>query len=251
MNTETLRNLGFTEGEIKVYLDLLEAGRSPISAIARRTGLNRTALYDLLDSIIGKGLASYVIEDKKKYYKAAAPARIREYLDEKKEALEDTSPQVDRLVEDLSRIRPLSNELLKVEIYRGTKGIKTILEDVLKTCKRKDEVLAFGFGGSNYRKILGPYFDHWIKRREKSGIAFRGIFNESEGNEPYVKSLGDLPLVRAKYPFKQYETPTRTKIYGNKVAIVLMEKYPTAILIEDENVAKGYRYFYEFLWRRT
>ena len=38
-----------------------------------------------LDSLITKGLASYIIKEKTKYYSAAEPNKILEHLEEKKE----------------------------------------------------------------------------------------------------------------------------------------------------------------------
>lgn len=249
MNTDSLRRLGLTDGEIKVYLALLETGRAPITLISVKTKLNRTGLYDLIEGLVKKGLVSFVFEEKKKYYQAAKPQRILEYLEEKKQELTSEETILKVLVKELSKIRSRREEQLNVEIYRGKKGIKTILEDVFEECKKGDEVLAFGLGGSNFEKLLGSYYHHYIfKHVNDFGIKFKAIFNDSEKEEPYLKELGKIPLTRAKFIFKKYEMPTHTRIYGNKVAIIILEKEPTAILIEDKNVAQGYRYFFEFLW---
>ena len=235
MDQNTLKKLGLTDTEIKVYLCLLKHGRLSISMITLQTHLNRTNLYN-------------VIEEKKKYFEAAKPTRILEYLEEKKMELTQQENSINELVKELSAIHPNKQTILNVEIFRGNKGIKTILEDVFIECKKGDEVLAFGFGGSNFVKILGLYYHHYIKKHTQAGLKFRAIFNEDEQNEEYVKKLGEVKNTAAKFPFKNYETPTHTRIYGNKVAIILMEKEPTAILITDPKIAKGYQYFFEFLW---
>lgn len=251
MDIEPLKRLGLTEGEIKVYITLLELGGSPVAFISKKSGLNRTGLYDIIESLIKKGLVSYVFENKKKYFKASKPERIKEYLEEKELELKKQEKSINEIIKEFSKIKFQKKELLEVEIYRGKRGIKTILEDVFQECKKGDEVLAFGFGGSNFVKVLGPYYHHYIFKHisKKIGIKFRAIFNESEKEEEYVKRLGEIPLTKAKFVFTKYETPTHTRIYGNKVAIFLLEKDPTAILINDKKIAEGYRYFFEFLWR--
>jgi HTH-type transcriptional regulator, sugar sensing transcriptional regulator len=252
MNTESLRRLGLTEGEIKVYLALLETGRVPITLISIKTKLNRTSLYDVIEGLVKKGLVSFVYEEKKKFYKAAKPQRILEYLEEKKQELSTDEKVLKILVKELSNIKSQKEEQLNVEIYRGKKGIKTILEDIFIECKKGDEVLAFGLGGSNFEKLLGSYYHHYIfKHVNDYGIKFKAIFNEDEKEQPYVKELGKIPLTKAKFVFKNYQLPTHTRIYGNKVAIVILEGEPTAILIDDKKVADGYRYFFEFLWNLT
>ena len=67
MDFESLKKLGLTEGEIKVYTSLIKMGRAPITIISSKTGLNRTGLYDIMEGLIEKGLVSYIYEEKKKY----------------------------------------------------------------------------------------------------------------------------------------------------------------------------------------
>ena len=250
MEFESLKKLGLTEGEIKVYLTLIKIGRAPVTLISSKTGLNRTGLYDIMEGLVEKGLVSYIYEEKKKYYTPAKPSRIIEYLKEKQGALGKEEDNLKEIVKELQKTMPSKEKFTNVEIYKGIKGIKTILEDVFQECKKDDEVLAFGLGGSNFVKALGDYYHHYIFKHvsKKYGIKFRAIFNESEKNEPYVKELGKIPLTKAKFVFKKYEMPTQTRIYGNKVAIFILEKDPTAILIDDKKIAEGYRYFFEFLW---
>ena len=251
MNTESLKKLGLTDGEIKVYLALLELGRAPITLISNRTKLNRTGLYDIVEGLVKKGLVSFVFEEKKKYYRAAKPQRIMEYLKVKQESLAKEESNIKKLVQELSKVKSLNEEFTNVEVFKGKKGFKTILEDVFQECKKGDEVLAFGLGGSNFVKFLGDYYHHYIFKHvsKKYGIKFRAIFNESEKDEDYLKEVGKIPLTKAKFVFKKYEMPTQTRIYGDKVVIFILEKDPTAILIQDKKVADGYRYFFEFLWK--
>lgn len=253
MNLESLRKIGLTDGEIKAYLALLELGRAPITLISERTKLNRTALYDIMEGLISKGLVSYVYEEKKKYYKPAKPQRIMEYLKVKQQELSKEESNLKSVVKDLGKIHPKLPEFTNVEIYKGKSGFKTILEDVFQECKKGDEVLAFGLGGSNFVKLLGDYYHHYIFKHisKKYGIKFRAIFNETEKDEKYLKQIGKIPLTKAKFVFKGYEMPTQTRIYGNKVAIFILEKDPTAILIHDKKVADSYRYFFEFLWKQA
>lgn len=249
MDIEPLRKIGLTEGEIKIYLALLENGRSPVAFLAMKTKLNRTGLYDIIEGLIEKGLVSFIFEEKKKYYQATKPGRILEYLEEKKEDLTKEEEFLKKLVAVLNEIKPKKEEGFGVEIYRGKKGIKSVLEDVLQECKKGEEVIAFGLGGSNFEALLGSYYHHYIFRHINDyGIKFRAIFDESEKEQPYVKELGKIPLTKAKFIFKNYNLPTHTRVYGSKVAIIILEKDPVAILIDNQKVAKGYRYFFEFLW---
>ena len=251
MDTNSLLKFGLTRGEITVYLTLLETGRAPISVLSAKTKHNRTSLYDIIDGLVKKGLVSYIFEEKKKYFEAAKPQRLLEYAQQKEEELAKEKVSLKDLIGDLQKISPLLPNNVHVQIYRGRKGLITILEDVLVSCKKGDETLAFGLGGSNMIRIVGPYYKNYIKRstNKEYGISFRAIFNQSEKNDTIVKNLGAIPLTKVKFSFEKYDLPTQTRVYANKVAIIILEKDPVAILIEDKKIADGYRYFFEFLWK--
>src|SRR5687768_16408835 len=87
MNTEPLRELGLTEGEIKVYLALISLGETTSGPLVDQSGVSLSKVYNILDRLATKGLASHVVKQKTKYFKAADPGRILVYLREKEEAL--------------------------------------------------------------------------------------------------------------------------------------------------------------------
>jgi len=84
MNTTLLKDIGLTDTEIKIYLALLSLGATPAGRIVEQTGVYRKNLYDALNKLVEKGLVSYVIEHKKKFFQAKNPENLEKYLDEKK-----------------------------------------------------------------------------------------------------------------------------------------------------------------------
>ena len=55
MELQELRILGLTNGEIKVYSAILHMGSSTINNIHEKTGMERRAIYDILNKLIEKG----------------------------------------------------------------------------------------------------------------------------------------------------------------------------------------------------
>ena len=68
MDIKALENLGLSNVEAKVYLALLEVGSVVANKIAEQSGIHRRTVYDALETLIEKGLVSFVIEANKKYY---------------------------------------------------------------------------------------------------------------------------------------------------------------------------------------
>ena len=66
MDTTSLREAGLTDGEIKVYLALLELGAATTGPIIEKSGIARSIIYQILDKLMQKGLVSMVMKDKTK-----------------------------------------------------------------------------------------------------------------------------------------------------------------------------------------
>jgi sugar-specific transcriptional regulator TrmB len=139
-----LEEAGLAGNEAKVYLALLDLGSALAGEITKKSGVNRTNVYDALDKLIEKGLVSYVIEANRKYFEVGSPNRIIKYLDEREQEIKRKRDLVNSVLPDLETRRKLSKEPQEATIYKGRKGLKSIAEDVLKT---KKELLVFGAEG--------------------------------------------------------------------------------------------------------
>lgn len=94
-----LQALGLTEYESKAYTALLVLGQSPPARIARQAGIPRPKIYETLERLEGRGLASKVQLSPIEY----APLSSREYLDRSRKAFDDRLASLER---DLARLTP-------------------------------------------------------------------------------------------------------------------------------------------------
>lgn len=239
MREQTLLKIGLTGNEADIYLALLELGPSLVSKIVEKTGINRTNIYDRLKRLLDKGLVSYVIKNNRKYFYAAEPKRLLRYLEEKEEKIKEEKEMLKKILPELEKIKPITKEET-VEVYKGKEGLKTILEDVIRS---KKDILTYGSEG-NFSRILRFYFKHYLKRLEKSGVKMKVIFNYDDTRKPF-----EWEFAKVKYIPKKYKTPTETTIYGDKVAIFLLREEPKAILIKSKTIAESYRKYFNLLWR--
>src|SRR3989338_10375523 len=96
MNLEILRKIGLSDGEISVYSALLEAGRTTVNELHEKTGIERRNIYDILNKLINRGLISYVIENKRRYFQIAHPNKIIGYVEEKENRLEEIKKEIEK-----------------------------------------------------------------------------------------------------------------------------------------------------------
>jgi len=234
MQFEALQNLGLTNNEIKVYLALLELGDSLASLISKKTNINRSLTYKILDDLIKKGFVSYVIKENRKYFSASDPRKLIDILKEKE-------IQIKKILPDLLKIKEPIKTAPKAEIFAGKNGMKTMLEDVLKTNKK-----IFILGAKSYfSEKLIYYHPQWHKRRIKQKISMKILF---ESKETKIKKIKKIKLVESKFLPKTITSKIMIAIYGNKVAIELWFDYPTTIVVTDTDVAEGFKNYFNLLW---
>src|SRR3989344_4816195 len=94
METKVLESIGLTRNESKVYLALLKEGTS-------KTG----KIYEILESLKKKGLASESKINNTKQYTAAAPSQILDYLDMRRKDLEEDESVIRKEIPALEKIR--------------------------------------------------------------------------------------------------------------------------------------------------
>lgn len=237
MDKGILRHLGLSDNEIDIYIALIKAGPSPVSVIAEKTGMYRPYVYDTLDRLLEKGLASFVIQDKKKFYSATRPEKLLDYLNEKKKEVESIMP-------DLISFADQHKEEPSVSLIKGNEVVTTVLKTVYSELKKHGgENLLMGADDSLYLEHSPVYMKKFISLLEKSKFHERII----SGDETTVFVGSKI----SKYRFlsKEFFNPTATHIAGNTVCIIVWSSPLIGILIESRDVADAYRKYFNLLWK--
>ena len=229
-NERVLQKIGLSQNEAKVYLTLLKIGSAKAGKIAKECGLNRTSTYNSLRSLIDKGLVSYVIIGKIRWFQASPPSNLEVYLKNKMEVLEENLP-------DLEKIYRANRMESSVRLFKGNKGVRTVLEDIISTGRTN---LILGSEGQLEERM--PYYaSRFTRRLKEKGIKVRSIVRSGRKGE--VSEVSEVRFVP-----KNVESPMVTNIYGNKIALIIWSNPPEAIIIENEMAARAYRSYFELLW---
>jgi len=237
MDKNILVNAGLTLRESEAYLALLELKESLVSELSKKTKENRTHLYDTLNSLIKKGLASYVIKNGKKYFRPASPEKIIDYLREKEKLIEEKLPELNELYKPKIKA-PV------IEVFEGKEGIKTVLRDVLKENK---EWLCLGSTGKS-KEVIPFFLEHLHKQRVKQKLKLKVIYNNDKFGRERGKEVEKQKYSEVKYMPKT--SPTTTYIYGEKVIVIVWEKEKlVAVMIQDKDIADSYRSYFNGLWK--
>jgi sugar-specific transcriptional regulator TrmB len=230
---ETLKGLGLGKNDIRVYLGLLQEGKSPAVVIARVSGVHRVNVYDALRVLEEQGLVSVVIVAGKKMYQASAPESLTRILKEREAKLAQILPQLSMRFEKTEN---------KSQNFEGLDAIKRMLEDMIKEGK---PICAFGIP-RKMPELLSGYLATWHRQRIEKHIPIDHIYNENaQGRIAYLNTLRDC---RAKYLPPEYSVPATTVIYGDKVTFWIWSAIPFVVLIESKTMADAYRTYFKLLW---
>lgn len=243
MALELLRDIGLSKGEEAVYEALLDLGQASVTKIHEKVGIERRNIYDIINKLIERGLATYITENKKRYFWLTHPNKIIAYLEEEQQELEQTKQEVIQQLPKLVQRFAQQQLDIRAEVYRGTEGIKSVFEDMLNYRE------GFFIGGGGYIANKLPfYWKHYNKRRLKRKVIWYNLGREEIRGHHITKE----PLMHTKFLPKEFSgNPAAIFIYGDKTANVLWGKAFFAFVIESEELAQNYKRYHKYLWENV
>lgn len=237
MELQELKILGLTQGEIKVYSAILHIGSSSINNIHEKTGIERRAIYDILNKLIEKGLITYTVEQGKRTYQCSPPNKLKEGIKYKKEELD----KFEKIIPEIENIYKSAKPKISFEIFKGKEGIKAVFEDMLNY---KDNY--FISGRWYVEKEMPAYWAHYDRRRIEAGVKWHNLVLHDAPETPTKK------LIYVKELPKDFSgNPTIIWIYGNKVVHVIWSPEFIAFMMESKDIAENYKKYFKYLWEKV
>ncbi len=243
MNTKLLEDIGLTKGEITVYLTLLKLGETTTGRIIDEAQISSGKIYEILDKLIKKGLASYIIKEKTKYFNATSPNRILDFLYEKEKQIKDKEKELEKEIPSLIKLQMINKKEHETYLYKGYKGIQTAIFGALENLNQNNEVLAMGVISSKDEKY-NLLWQNWHNERIKRKIKCKIIFSEKgEYYETFKKiRLADVKLLEGI-------TPSAIDIMGNNALIFTYGEEPSCLFISNKEIANSFTTFFNTLWK--
>jgi sugar-specific transcriptional regulator TrmB len=238
VNPKKLKEFGLNEKEALVYLALLEIGEGKAQEIARKAGVVRPAVYDILDRLGEAGLVGTITKGKVAHFVANSPDAIKRTLEEKERAFDQLLPEL-RSVFNVTKSKP------KIYFYEGIEGIKTVFEDTLTA---QNKTLLGILSMEDLFNVPGKeYMDDYVKRRIAAGYELRVIRSKPHEVSPAWPST---PAEKRdlRYPPANMVFDMTTYIYDDKVGLISTEKENFGLIIQSEEFSNNMRHLFEALW---
>lgn len=233
MIEEILQELGLNRRESICYSALLELGSSKVGAICKKTGIPSSKIYEILNKLIQRGLVSYVVKGKVKYYQASDPRVLLNYIEEKKKKVEEILPQL------LSKQKLARKQ--SVEIFEGQKALFSLFTDLIKDAKPKELYLVFSINEENKNEQANLFFRNLTLRRKAKKLDVRLLKN--------IRYYKKEKHTKLKLKYTKFNLPQGITIFRNYVIILSWIDSPVAIKIESDVFANQLRDFFLELWK--
>lgn len=134
MIEKILKESGFSEKEVSVYLALFALGSAVVSGIAKRAAINRSTAYVILDLLAKRGLVSFAERRGVRLYNAASPEHLVQYLEKSAKKYANLAGVVKKAMPELKSLQKAGQAIQsrpKVQLFEGQEGIKTVYEETL------------------------------------------------------------------------------------------------------------------------
>jgi sugar-specific transcriptional regulator TrmB len=239
MIKEILKELGFSDYEINIYLTLVELGESTPSKVAEKARIHRRNVYDALNRLVKKGFVSLIIKNNRKYYSAVNPNRIKSMFKEKIELIDTLLPPL-KLKFKESQVEQ------EVKLLEGREGIKSFFEDMYEEAKRGAEFYIIG-APATLPKMLPYYIPKLVKRAAKFKVKVHVLWSPDVKQED--KNFLDVVKPKSRTLPKGFYLAMPIFIYGEKSAIAVWSEKPIITIIKSKGARKGFENYFKLLWK--
>ena len=248
MELNVLKDLGLTDGEVRVYLALLELGSSTAGRIIEKSKISPSKIYDVLNRLIAKGIASYIMEGKIKNFMAAPPKNILNYIERKENDLAQHKTEFKKIIPILESKQKLDKKNFNAQIFEGISGLITVFDMSFEESKKGDTVYAFGYPPYASR-LFDKYWRGYYSRCDKKGVMRKIIYNYETW---FLKKRSGRELTFNRHLPNGISTPSLVLIFNDKVAtVIITEEQKVCFLIQNKEVAYSYIQYFNFLWKNA
>jgi sugar-specific transcriptional regulator TrmB len=234
MLEEKLHHLGLGKNEIKVYLALLELGKSKAGSLVEYCRLHRNLVYQSLELLRDKGLITKTEIKGIATFSANSPESLVSKAEESVDLAKEVAAEL--LEKGVRKTK-------EVAVYEGTDGIIRATMDKLNA----PEGETFYLLGASQFTISEPFMNWkaFHKKRIEKKIKFRALYDRTVG-QSVLDERNKLPLSEAKYLPFNLKMPVWFDICNDSVAIMV----PDGLVfnIKSKPAAEAMKQYFEYLW---
>ncbi|MFB6181798.1 MAG: helix-turn-helix domain-containing protein [Candidatus Magasanikbacteria bacterium] len=238
---QDLKKFGFPKNLARVYEALYKQGEAKAKDIIKETDLHRNIVYNNLDKLIEKDLATKKKEGHVTVFQALNPERIKKEI-KRKEKL------ADNIVEELKAIREPQEQ--RVIFREGLEELKERMFELYENMEKNEQWKILGQSRSWFESVLDSEELEELREIQKEKSFKRKVATSEiiEQERKHQESLPELNEHKILPEFTSRENEIH--IFEDKIInTILVEPY-TIMEIKNPKVVESYNTFFERLWNQ-
>ena len=244
MDLQALEQIGLTEHEARVYLALLKLGQTTAGPIVDEAHVTRSKIYDLLERLKQKGLVSYITKNATKYFSAADPKNLLNYIEQKEHELKAEKEAVQKIIPQLALEQALAKSKKIAEVFLGLRGMENAFNAMAAEFNPRNTYYAFGAGKGESIAQIQVFFSRLHQKRIEKKVQSKIIFNLSSRGT--FASQEKSKWVEARYLL--HSTPAAINIYKDYVIIAILNQEPITFLLKNQEAADSFKEYFNVMW---
>lgn len=235
----SLKELGLTDREAELYIELLRREGTSASEIAKAIGIKRTTAYPILRSMAKNGFVTQYIRNGKRVYHAQKPRRLASVFQRRLEHFE----------KNLSSLEQLNKRAIStfgLRFLETKEELKQFFEEVISEYSGKS-YCAIGDTPA-WEGIDQTLLRAFRKQRAEASISVRLLLTATskELNPDHESLKREVRFLPKKFRFK-----SSIDIYPDKVLIVSPELAAAAVVVDIPAMTDIFQAMFDMLWEQT
>ncbi|MFA5872026.1 MAG: helix-turn-helix domain-containing protein [Parcubacteria group bacterium] len=242
----TLKGIGLTDSQIKLYLAALEKGLLSALELSRSTKINRQQVYVQAEKLVELGLFDITRKQRKKYI-PADPSRLVELSKKKISELQNVSDKLLDITSILKSVPSDKKSKIVTRFFEGHKKVEEAYEKELAQSKNTEILSLAGLIDEIFRYFPEKYWDRWNQEFARHNSSTRMIVHNSDAAKSFSRKGGEYKM-ETRY-LNNFSLKVNIDIFNNVVLVVSYADELT-VWIESDIVAQSYRIMFELLWQQ-
>lgn len=250
-------SLFLTDYEAKAYMALVETGALSVAEVGHKSGVPRPKCYEVLNSLLSKGLVSRTMSKPMKYQPLPVEMAFTNRLAQMKEDLEKRAEDADDIRTKISKMewQPSKKRTYKVIFIEDPQSLFSFM--ISDTESATKEIL-IATSRTPVAHHWGDYFSKCFAQVLNRGVVFRFLAHSAEA---FLRTVSQRDEVRPYLKGRKIQVQTTNLVHqpfsviDGKVTYIYLtdvsrREFLLAIRIEDEVFGTHMKTFFDLLWKR-
>jgi sugar-specific transcriptional regulator TrmB len=242
MNALRLQELGISENEAKVLLEIIRNASITATELVQATGMNRKVVYDAIRRLAHAALITSSKHGKERVFVFGGQASIDALIEKERHDADQKATRMRALLLEIARLP--KEEPADATVYSGTQGVRVALNKLLEL---RADYVSYGAPQESETVMTETFWLNFHRKQEELGIRVRLLFNDSL--RAWATKVHN-PRVTMRF-LSEIQPLAQTIVCKDHVIIIIWTANPSATVLVNDALAQSYLQIFEMLWTKA